>query len=695
MSKQHGTIEERFFAKKDALLGVIIFAVMVLIYALTAAPTVYFGDSGELTAAAYNLGIAHPPGYPLYLLSAKAFTILFPFGEIAFRVNVFSGVFAALTCVEVYLISRLLGQNRFAAALTGFVSGLALSFWSQAVIAEIYTMAAMLFCTMILILLCWLKKPSNKLLFMLAITSGLALTHHIIIAAYFPVFFVVVARHRVQLLTDWKLIAKLVLLAVLPLCLYVYLPLRSAADPLNDWGNPERFSAVIDHIRAKQFGGLFLKYGAEGMGYQLGLFWDLFWDQWSFIPVIAAVAGIVPGLKAQKTPTLFLLALGGVNLIYATTYFISDIEPYFIPFFLIMALLMGYTFNYIYYKITSINHRGLLISVCGLLSVMAVLILLRNWRYNDRSHNRLAYSYGVDLLSPLQPNSSLFVEGDDELFILAYLKIVENFKPDVQIYDCKQNLFYFPAMKQTKHRSDLNLSDLFDFSLSLLKNNRPVYFTEKTFPQFQYQKHGFLYEVVPSNQPAAASSDFESQYDMQALNKYYPDLPSRETVAKYYYNRALTLDAEGHREAAVDFIEKTLAATAGLSPKFTKLAAIFFLDHQQLQRAETLALAAQKLNPLDSDNYNTQGMVFHYRGRLEAALACYNRALRLRDDLTVLVNRGIVFDQLGDGASAPNRKRTYYRQARDDFRTVLARDPNHGPVRESLKRVTQKLTLLR
>jgi hypothetical protein len=61
------------------------------VYLLTLCPTVAGGDSGELIAAAFEPGIAHPPGYPLYVLGGKLFTLL-PWGTVAWRVNLFSAI---------------------------------------------------------------------------------------------------------------------------------------------------------------------------------------------------------------------------------------------------------------------------------------------------------------------------------------------------------------------------------------------------------------------------------------------------------------------------------------------------------------------------------------------------------------------------------------------------------------------------
>jgi hypothetical protein len=62
------------------------------VFAMTLQRTLPAGDSGELIAVAWNGGVAHPPGYPLYTLLAGAWARVFAFGEPALRLAVFSAV---------------------------------------------------------------------------------------------------------------------------------------------------------------------------------------------------------------------------------------------------------------------------------------------------------------------------------------------------------------------------------------------------------------------------------------------------------------------------------------------------------------------------------------------------------------------------------------------------------------------------
>ena len=82
-----------------------------------------YRDSGEMACAAWTLGVAHQPGYPLYIISAKLFSLI-PLGNPAWRLNLYSalaglaGVFvfwrlaaAAFSPLAAFFAALLLGFN--------------------------------------------------------------------------------------------------------------------------------------------------------------------------------------------------------------------------------------------------------------------------------------------------------------------------------------------------------------------------------------------------------------------------------------------------------------------------------------------------------------------------------------------------------------------------------------------------------
>src|ERR1041384_6786934 len=63
-----------------------VFLLALILYSWTLAPTVTLTDSGELIVVARGLGIAHPPGVPLWIILAHLASLV-PFGNIAQRLH--------------------------------------------------------------------------------------------------------------------------------------------------------------------------------------------------------------------------------------------------------------------------------------------------------------------------------------------------------------------------------------------------------------------------------------------------------------------------------------------------------------------------------------------------------------------------------------------------------------------------------
>ena len=122
-------------------------------------------DGGDLITAAAVGGIAHPTGYPLYLLLARLFQYI-PIGTLAFRTNLMSAIATALGAVLIYeIVTRSLQPSqRFrswpAGLAAGYAFGLAPLIWSQAVITEVYALQS---CLILLILYLYIQPIPSTL----------------------------------------------------------------------------------------------------------------------------------------------------------------------------------------------------------------------------------------------------------------------------------------------------------------------------------------------------------------------------------------------------------------------------------------------------------------------------------------------------------------------------------------------------
>jgi tetratricopeptide (TPR) repeat protein len=197
---------KKFFRKSDWIACLVTFLVSLTVYVLTLQPTVGLEDSGELVVASDYLGVPHPPGYPIWSLLTWFFQWVFHsvtyhgHPNPAWAVNLFSAVAGAAACgVLALLISRsgmdmlrslkkessMLGENTeslFCAA-AGIAGGLLLAFgqgmWSQAVIAEVYSLNILFQSLMLLFLYRWMVDPKRgHWLILCSFIFGLGITNH-------------------------------------------------------------------------------------------------------------------------------------------------------------------------------------------------------------------------------------------------------------------------------------------------------------------------------------------------------------------------------------------------------------------------------------------------------------------------------------------------------------------------------------
>ena len=151
-----------------------IFAVSLASYVALTPRGVTDGDSAELTVAAATLGVPHPPGYPLYVLVGRLFAAV-PIGDVAFRLNVMSGVFGALAALLAYATVFELTRRRESALVAALSLAFSYHFWAQSLVAEVYTLDAALLAGLLYSLCRWSRTKDPRLLYAAFLLLGLSL----------------------------------------------------------------------------------------------------------------------------------------------------------------------------------------------------------------------------------------------------------------------------------------------------------------------------------------------------------------------------------------------------------------------------------------------------------------------------------------------------------------------------------------
>ena len=498
------------------------------LYLITLCPTVYVGDSGEFTTAARILGITHPPGYPLYVLFGKIFSTLFPFGNIGYRINLMSAFFGALTCGMVYLISKRLINNNInefqkentktssTVFTIAIISALFLSFsktfWSQAVVAEIYTINAFF-----ITLLIYISITKYKNLYLFSFISGLGIAGHYITGLLFPVFLILYWKelfHKKNLPERFFLYTIFFLLG---LSVLIFMPIRSSANPFMDWGNTRIFEKFIDQIRRVQ-------YKTFEFGQTVNL-----QTKFSFIKYFFKLAG--EQFTYYIIPLILLVTNSIVMLLILKFQFnpqqASVVEVYFLPSYSIMALWLGFGLLFIAKYLKPYFFIPLLI-----------LPLIMHFKYNSKRNNYIAYDYSSNILKSLPENSHYFSSGDNQMFLLSYQQWCLKRRLDASFYTDTGLLFknifgndFFQLTKEEKQNRRALVEN------ELLLQSRPICFSLGcSFSNLKNLKSEIT-GIVFRAKPLPADFDLWNFYVIRDIdNKNYLDeYLLRDVSAQYHY----------------------------------------------------------------------------------------------------------------------------------------------------------------
>src|SRR5437868_55008 len=119
-------------------------ALVFVLYLVTLAPSTAMWDTSEYIAAAYTLGLPHPPGNPLFVLLGRFFAILPIAPNVAMRINILAALCSAVAAAMWFLITErvLVGwlrerwQRIVGGSLAALIGATAFTVWAQSVVNE-------------------------------------------------------------------------------------------------------------------------------------------------------------------------------------------------------------------------------------------------------------------------------------------------------------------------------------------------------------------------------------------------------------------------------------------------------------------------------------------------------------------------------------------------------------------------------
>jgi len=436
--------------KAGTLFAIALGGAFFLLYLLTAAPSIVelYDDSLEFQLVGPTFGIAHPTGYPLYTLLGGIWSrVLFPVGNWAWRMNLFSAAAAAATVALLFLLTQEVvkqtrpnkqpsPQSLSPGLFAALAFGLSPIWWSQSTIAEVYALHNLLVVLALLLAVRLVNRRSilpqaTRRVTLLALILGLGLAHHRTIVLLGPGLLLLLwgngwlwrpSRHWLR----WGS----ALLA--PLLLYLYIPLRATmgvqdlnGSYVNSW------AGFWHHILAQGYAGFFAE-NSLTRALSTTEWLHLWLEQYGIVGLLLGALGLgwLLWRGRNRRAGLALLVLLLTNLLFAVAYRVGDPEVFMVPAWLTFAPLIGA-------GVAALRHAKqiplFLIRLLQTLLFFAIITGIggRGGAIN-RSQDWAIHNYAVALAKVDFPPDSKLIGLEGQITALRYMQQAEDLAPNVQ-----------------------------------------------------------------------------------------------------------------------------------------------------------------------------------------------------------------------------------------------------------------------
>jgi hypothetical protein len=406
-------------------------------YALTTGPSIValFDDTLEFQLVGPTFGIAHPTGYPLYVILSGLWSQLLPVGNWAWRMNLFSALCAATAVLLLFLLTRRLVQhadgrkNNWAGLAAVAAFGLGPVWTGQATVAEVYALH-LLFVGAILNTAIGINRDIgtprfNRRMTWLLLLCGLGLTHHRTTVLLAPGLLLYLLW-SVPGLWRPRAIWLLWLGALLgPLLLYAWIPLRASmgVQDLNGSYVPT-WAGFWDHVLARQYGTFFAD-NELAVSRTVRDWLDLAVAQFGVVALMLAVLGLAWLVDRQRRPVkawIFVLVVLLTNLLFALNYRVGDVEVFLLPVFYCAAVFVGGGVGLVDRMVAS---RTLAAALQAGLILLVLTGLLGRGALTDRHREWAVHNYAVALAKVDFPAESRVIGLEGEMTGLKYMQRAE------------------------------------------------------------------------------------------------------------------------------------------------------------------------------------------------------------------------------------------------------------------------------
>ena len=602
-----------------------VFLVTLCLYLVTMPQEITLEDAGLFQMICHEGGIGHPPGYPLFVLSCQAFVNLPVLDQSVMAGNLMSAVFASAACAVLVIVLRQIQVPGLLSISLALVYGLSVTFWSQAIIVEVYSLAVLLFLVCLSLSLAYQSSEQVKYLLWLALVYGLALSNHWPLQGLGTLALLAILAPRIRSIVRFLLVPAnfLAIVALIGLGLAPYLTLFQSSPEFSLYGQVETGADFLKYITRAAYTDQSVFAGvSDKISFQR---WLVERSALELTFPLGILAGFGFLLSFKRLPwhlsvALILLYLGGTSILNLMLGFefndqrVAIFEPYPVISYVALVVWLGIAVMWL------IDSAGegvpwLRQSFPVLLVALVSLGNFPGFHYRD---NGFAQAYGELVLENVPEDAVLFVEGDVGVGVIGYLHYVQGQRPDIELRSWNNLVFnnrlvspYLPPDQQAKLRSEfIRKSEKAVFStISHGEKGRStgLLFQHNVESEYHcYQDlHAYIERLVALDQLNVLSNGHEKELLFGLLLEF-----SRLHIALLSENNAVDGALEIERAAMV-MLEKTFPG------KLAVLESLFWNRGNGMQKEQLELLvesAAAQMRP--RENVRIQALLEEYRGRV-------------------------------------------------------------------------------
>lgn len=537
------------------MISFIIGSITFVVYLYFQAHGISAGDSGDLVTAAINMGIPHPPGYPLYTLLGWMASLI-PIYSPAWRVTLISSLSHAAVIGCMYYFVYLLTKRHLAALFSAVLLAGNYVFFLYSVVPEVF---GLLDVFMIVLILCgyfWTKRPTSRLFSVILFIVCLSLTHHHFILFIFPAFLYLLISDSKNVQKFVRINIRTIGVSIFGLAPYFYIIPAAYGKSIINWDRPVTIDRITQLITRADY-GTFVSGASVDMGFgqrliSLHVFLTYLIMDFTWVGAVLAIVGMVWMVKHHRRFGLFciisFLCFGPVFSVYANfplhgRFALGTYERFLLPSYVLYVLSMGLGLHTLGVWIEALKHRSSLFRTYAGALIVGVFMLLpimfgsmTIWRFWGFQTDMSAENLGVDILQSAPLNAMVLLSHDTPLFISQYVRYGLHIRPDLIVLHVARLKYpdYQEVIKNIYPSVQFPPKDSENFMSDFIRLNREKFIITSntiidTDSDWPWLHHGLLYILVNKN-----SSVTQEKYlsDNEALwNSYHA--PQSGILSRY------------------------------------------------------------------------------------------------------------------------------------------------------------------